>query len=304
MKNLLHTTNSGFYDNYKPLPTASKSRIGKFRKRLLYLQDVPRRYLRNSSNELVRINISTPILRSQEERKIGKMEMFDVKKKDKTTKTMKFFPIAGAHKLKESPEESKQIARMTISKKKLQRSATLAGFFVAYKDETLHASPKCSTFTCKEDYHKSFEKLYSNKIKLEKTMIKAKIKKAVKYLVGIASKRKEIIRGIPSITISERKAKEPQIPKIKMENLKPPMIIIHQVETSSTIEENNGITKNKKNESDNIYGANNGILLSDRSPKRESANKKRRNTMVVQGNMNSLIGKLEKLALEPIKMEG
>lgn len=260
-----------FYEEYKPLPTTTRKRITAFRKALQKLTDVSRSALLLPTKQPVRIQFSTPVLRSQEGRKLGTMSMFAGM--NTTRATTKFnqltTPRTQATKIS---NKDKEITRMTVSKKKLERNAIVIGHRFSYKEEEFHSPLHDS-----KGYSQA--NLLANKKKVDNARLKKKMKTAVKYLIEVATVRKTI-RGNKEVTISENKREE----IITKKQVDIPKIIIHNEESKRTTEESQETKRNP---------------LTSRAEKGRA--KMRRNTTAE--NQRFLLSALEEIMLEPIRLQ-
>jgi len=280
-----------FYESYKPLPTTSRKRVTSFRKELLRLTLVSKSSLSLSSKQPVKIQFSTPILRSQEGRKIGKMSMFDRMKATTVTSKQVQFPTP-KKPAKEVPSEPKQITRMTVSKKKLERNGIITGYMLVYKKEKLHFqhSPTYDSKRCSQAMQAN---LLANKKKVEEKRLKNKSRKAVKYLVALATKHKAILRSIDG---EKKKVVKDENTKIKKNKVltEVPKIITHDIGDKNLL-------KQQGEDKNTLEYKTPNTLLRAKPHKVNKKEKKRRNTAAE--SQGSLLNALEEIALEPIRVQ-
>jgi len=280
-----------FYESYKPLPTTSRKRITTFRKELFRLTLVSKSCSYLSSKQPVKFQFSTPVLRSQEGRKIGKMSMFDRMKATAATSKQVQFPTP-KKPAKEVPSEPKQITRMTISKKKLEKNAIIIKHMLAYKEEKLYFqhSPTCDS----KKYSQAMQaNLLANKKKVEEKRLKNKSRKAVKYLVAVATKHKAILRTIDGekkevVKDNNKKIEENQV----LTDV--PNVISHGVG-------NRNLPKHQGENKDTLEYKTPNTLPRAKLHRVNKKEKKRRNTAVE--SQGSLLNALEEIALEPIRVQ-
>lgn len=276
-----------FYESYKPLPVTSRRRVVAFRKQLLKLTAVPNAQLVVPSRQIIKIQFSTPVLRSQEGRRIGRMTVLGGMKTSKVPGK----PKQSARKETKETEEGKEIRRVTISKKKLQRSAARTGHSFSCSDEKIRLSS--SPISPLKSYAQA-----TRTDLLANTKLKNKMRRAVKYLVDVATKRKTALRGNngPTETATARKENSSETvaatPKITIYSEEGKCLTERQHRKSSINSELNDSPKAKAESC--LLPSRNGRLKKE---------KKRRNTEAVEASQEFLINALEEILLEPIHMK-
>ena len=293
------TSTTNFYESYKPFPSIPAIKTAAIRKELLQCIEIPDGYDQTRLVESVRIHILTPVLRSQERRKIGKMRMFEPLKPPEVPRQRRSMN----NKVQEQPptclKDPSELGRIIVSQKKLQRNAKLSGlhivsanFKTALKNNLLvHLSSFGPNKGLKETEKKK-ETLLNATLVDEETQKKEKMRKALRHMNDLAVKRKAVLKGTqtgspvscspPSseekehkhVTIIQHETKEETVVKERQQmRLLPVPKPISPIRKSSDQSEQSGLGEKKRN---------------------------RRNTVIGTKGMNNFAAALELIALAPI----
>ena len=193
--------NKKFYEVYDLPKVISAARTNHFRKELLSCIDQSSYSAKLSLIKSVQFHISTPVLRSQTNRKVGRMSMFGPNKSTSKPPTQN-----PGIKKKNEPDKSDtqkgryqpELPRLTISQKKLQHNAQIVGAEMKPTEQKsnifidLSASPEKepTAFTSRK------HKLQTAGVTANK---KLKMKQALKYMIDYAQRLKSLLRnGSPS----------------------------------------------------------------------------------------------------------
>ena len=263
-----------FYETHE-LPTISKQRAFTSRRRLLGLAliEVPEGYINNDSEDSVRIIINTPILRSQAQRGVGKVMKNVPERNNMKHKRIKDSLIVTDWK-ETSSKSPPELERLTVSEKKLQRNAKAVGLKVERK---LPSAIKF--FDLSKSFKTSQTKLLHNrnlKIMAEK---KDRTRKAVKLLITIAKRRRDVLRGI---------------------NWKPQTEKLNNTVAQKEVRLDKKVGQSERAVNNRNAGLIEGELKTIPSHKKEVKKKIRRHTVAETQGISNFIGALEQLALAPI----
>eukprot|EP00826_Nyctotherus_ovalis_P012462 TRINITY_DN13298_c0_g4_i1.p1 TRINITY_DN13298_c0_g4~~TRINITY_DN13298_c0_g4_i1.p1 ORF type:complete len:280 (-),score=53.80 TRINITY_DN13298_c0_g4_i1:98-937(-) len=197
-----------FYEQYKPLPTTTQARITYFRKKLIALAEVSICF---PSDESVRINILNPVLRGQEQRKIGRLKGFESTPNDTRVLTpRKYFPMKEntretTPRSEGPPKKPKQVPRAVGDRKKALNDGKDSRKAIFVRSRSARISR--TGFPQAVLQH---AQLMNNKRKIEKVKKDEKARKAVKYLKNFEAAQNLFVRERqtpPSTTVKKEKIK-------------------------------------------------------------------------------------------------
>lgn len=266
-----------FYDTYH-FPEVPKQISLPVRRKLLDLIEVPEEYAENPSEDAVRILINTTVLGSQGQRGVKKIAI-DESRRNGLREICAKFSFA-AKKQKKSSESPPELERLTVSEKKLQRNAKAAGIQTSRK---FSAPIKLnSSFGSYETCQSML--LHNMRVK-RAAEEKEKRRKAVKFLIGIGERRREILRG---------KDWKPATRKLSA-------AYIRRDENSEVLSEQlpRKISDRSTNSIENKDTLS-SLQSTARLSKKEAKKKVRRHTVATTEGISNFIGALEQLALAPI----
>lgn len=270
-----------FYEPYKPLPTASQKRIRYFRNKLRELIDLPELY--RFPEKLVRINLLSPVMRSQEERKIGRIKSFETITKDtKASTPRKYFPstTSTTPKGKEPPKKPKPMPRAIGNRNQFLRDSKGNRKITFIRDKNVKAPKFFISQTVLPH-----ETLLKIKLKVEKEKITEKVKKAMKYLKNFGPSRRFFVRSTHTPPLTPMPMYRQEESKLKRSYL------------SKSITANTSYQLPIALDIENLFPADN---VKQEIKNTTSMNRKVNNGSKTSRPFNPFIDALEELALSPI----
>ena len=188
-----------FYDQYQ-YPRLPKAAIDATRARLLQGLGTKVQSPDEPTDQSVRIHISTPVLRSQQNRKLGRMRMAEPSRKS----TPKGMPAPSravqvpAKKPRDAAESSNphrtpELARLTISQRKMEHHAHVTGVqLVAKQDESVKSMKLVSLEAYKDG--RDF-KLSTTTRPSAREAKRQRMKNSLKFIIDLAVRRRNSLRG-------------------------------------------------------------------------------------------------------------
>jgi hypothetical protein len=205
-----------FYDEYE-LSRPAKAAVEATRARLLQGLGEAVQASDQPIVQAVRIHILTPVLRSQQDRKLGRMRMAEPSRKS----PMQAMPVSGRSSQAQTQTQAQtqaqaqaqsqsqgakprdragsrnaqstpQLARLTISQRKMERNAHLTGVQLAAKQEEGAKSMKVASL---EVYKADRERKLSQTTKqTEREIKRQRMRDALKYIIDLAVRRRNALR--------------------------------------------------------------------------------------------------------------
>lgn len=249
------------------LPAISKQTSLVARRKLLEFIEVPEEYIESSEEASVRILINTPVMRSHEGRRLGKMPGLECTRSSLKRAAVRR-PLAAAKGEAKAAENSPELEWLTVSRKKFQRNAKTVGLQNQRSvPSAIKLNPLLSLCETKQNLQRKLQ--HNREAKIEADM-RRKRHEAVKFLKGIAKKRRDAMRGT---------------------NWQPP------ADKPNT----NSVQKDSK---DTRRGFNDrSVSLTDTELTASAVRRKktRRHTVASTEKVSEFIGALRELALAPVK---
>eukprot|EP00826_Nyctotherus_ovalis_P015273 TRINITY_DN14327_c0_g1_i3.p1 TRINITY_DN14327_c0_g1~~TRINITY_DN14327_c0_g1_i3.p1 ORF type:complete len:260 (-),score=36.06 TRINITY_DN14327_c0_g1_i3:175-954(-) len=250
-----------FYEVYE-LPAISKLTSLAARKKLLEFIEVPEEYIESSEEASVRIMINTPVMRSHNQRKLGKMTGLKCTR-NALKHTAAKRPLIIAKQKEKAAENSPELEWLTISEKKLQRNAKAVG---PQNQRNIPSAIKLNPLflLCEKRQNLQRKLQHNRETKIEADK-KRKRHEAVKFLASIAKKRRDVMRG---------------------------------ANWQSSTDQDKSLQKDAKR---GLNDRSVSLTETGLNPHAVSRKKTRRHTVATTEKVSEFIGALRELALAPIK---